>query len=179
MKVFELAVTQLKDATGRFKAWASEHPWPFFLLVAAVIVFAWILIQTIRFDNMGFAEKSFWDWVDLLLVPAALGLAGLWFSRVQKQTELEIARRERAADRKRERDRQRQNILDAYFDKMTELILERGLVAPDAKLEVQRLATTRTIIALTSKGGAGVSKTWSLAKQRSTLSASFEPILAF
>lgn len=84
----KLAIEQLKDRVKQFRAWARENPW----LTAGLVAFLWILIQTVRLDNMGFREKSFWDWIELLLVPAALGLAGPWLSRVQKQTELEIAK---------------------------------------------------------------------------------------
>lgn len=145
----KLAIEQLKDTARQFRAWARKHPWPVFLSVVGLIAFLWVLIRTSLLGNMGFQNKSFWDWMGLLLVPAALALAGLWFSRVQKQTELEIASKERKADRQRARDRQRQNTLDAYLDKMTDLILERGL-GPDAQPEVKRLARTRTIIALIS-----------------------------
>lgn len=136
--MFKLAIEQLRGAAGRFKKWARGHPWPFFFLTAAVVAFLWVLIQTIRLDNMGFQSKTFWDWMDLLLVPAVLALAGLWFSRVQKATELEIAQRAREkdrelaqqendADREIARDRQRQEMLAAYFDRMTELLLEKNL----------------------------------------------------
>lgn len=145
----KLAIKQLWDAAGRLGAWARANPWPYVFLAAGLAAFLRVLVQTIRADNMGFQSKTFWDWMGLLLVPAVLALAGLWFSRVQKATEMEIARQENDADREIARDRQRQNTLDSYLDKMTELILEKGL-GPDAESEVKRLARTRTIIALIS-----------------------------
>lgn len=124
----------------------------------AVISFVWVTWQTINAGNMGFTEKTYWDWMELLIIPAVLAVAGLWFSHVQKQTELEIAQKAREAEQEiakseREKDReialerQRQQTLENYFDRITELILEKGL-GPDADESVKRLARTRTLTVL-------------------------------
>lgn len=123
----ELAITQLREAATKARAWARKNPWPVFLLAVGLGAFLWVLVETIRLDNMGFQEKTFWNWMELLLVPVVLALAGLWFSRVQKQIEQEIARQEREVDREVARDRRHQGTLEAYFDRMTELLLEKDL----------------------------------------------------
>jgi uncharacterized protein YjbI with pentapeptide repeats len=110
-------------------------PW-LWLIVGLVIFLGWLTWETYQSGNLGFADKSYWAWMELLLVPAALGAAGIWFGRVQNQTELRIAL-----------ERQRQTTLDQYFDNMTELILDRGL-GSGATPEVIRLAKTRTLIAM-------------------------------
>jgi uncharacterized protein YjbI with pentapeptide repeats len=112
-----------------------RKPW-LWVAVFLGIFFIWITWQTYRQGNLGFDAKTYWDWMELFLVPAVLAVAGLWFSRVQKQTDLAVAL-----------ECQRQSILDQYLDKMTQLILENGL-GPDAQPEVKRLARTRTLIAM-------------------------------
>jgi hypothetical protein len=77
-------------------------------------------------------KKCVLFWMELLLVPAALGAAGFWFARVQKQTELEIAERERTSDREIALERQQQQTLENYLDRMKELLLDRNL-GPDSQ----------------------------------------------
>ena len=131
-----------------------------------LVLFGWILRETYQADNFGFASKTFWEWMELLVVPAVLAAAGLWFTNVQKQTELEIAEkardedRERAekaretdreiAEKERETDReialerQRQQTLENYLDRMKELIMDRQLL-PHEREAGKRLARTWTL----------------------------------
>jgi uncharacterized protein YjbI with pentapeptide repeats len=115
--------------------------WPY---IVSGLVFAWILWQTYRANNLGFGSRTLWDWLELLVVPLALALAGFWFSRVQKQTELEVAKQAREGDREIALDRQQQNTLENYLDRMKELLLDRHL-APRAKQEVRNLARAWTL----------------------------------
>lgn len=122
------------------------------LIWAFLLFFAWVIWQTAQAGNMGLRNKTFWDWMELLIVPAALAAAGLWFSFVQKQTELEIAERAREVEREIAVERQRQQTLEAYFDRIGKLILENGL-GSDAEESVKRLARTRTLTALRELDG--------------------------
>lgn len=112
--------------------------------IILMILFGWVLWETYQANNFGFASKTFWDWMELFLVPAALAAAGLWFSHVQKQTELVIAEKERETDREIALERQQQQTLEHYLDRMKELLLDREL-GPEAKPEVKRLARTWTL----------------------------------
>ncbi|MCA9938838.1 MAG: pentapeptide repeat-containing protein [Anaerolineales bacterium] len=116
-------------------------------IVTILALLVWITWETVDAGNMGFAEKTYWDWMELLIVPAVLAAAGLWFSNVQKRTELEIAEKERETDRELALERQRQQTLENYFDRITELILKQGL-GPDADENVKRLARTCTLTVL-------------------------------
>ncbi len=71
--------------------------------------------------------KTFWDWLDLLVLPVLFALGGYWFTSTQKKNEQGIAQKkwEKANDIALEE--RRQNKLERYFDKMTELILKSQL----------------------------------------------------
>lgn len=128
--MIKLAIKQLWDAAGRFWAWARVHPWPFFFLAA----FLWVLIRTIRVDNMGFQSKSFWDWMDLMLVPAALAYGVWWLRKRQEEVQREIAT-----------DKRQQDALQYYLDRVTELLPERRTENAQGNIRWQTLVALRAI----------------------------------
>ncbi len=144
---------------------SATRPFTILTLAGLALLF-WIIVRTLQIGtNVGLADKTLWDWMELLIVPAALAGAGLWFSHTQKTTELEIAeanrqedrdiakqareneqeiaRQERETDRQIANDRQRQAMLDNYFDRMTELILDKQLYTTKDE-NVRLLAQART-----------------------------------
>ena len=84
-----------------------------------------------------FGERSAWDWLQLLIVPLALAVIGLWFSAQQdvRQSAIEEQRAQDAA-------------LQAYLDQMSSLLLEKDLRASDKDSEVRTLARARTLTVL-------------------------------
>lgn len=125
------------------------------------LVLIWLIATptlTILGENTGFEEKTLWDWMEILLVPLVLALGALWFNDSQKKTELKIAEKARETDRviaeearKAEREiaseRQQQATLEAYYDRMTELLLEHGLRSRNEEegAEGRSIARTRTL----------------------------------
>jgi uncharacterized protein YjbI with pentapeptide repeats len=82
--------------------------------------------------------KTLWDWLQLLIVPAALAVGGYWFTTQQnrRQAAAEVRQRERDAEEARERreedaelaqDKRRDDVLAAYFDRMSTLLLQHQL----------------------------------------------------
>lgn len=67
--------------------------------------------------------KTLWDWLDLLIIPIILAILAAMFSRIESER---VAKREEL-DREFEQDRQMEAALQTYLDRMTELILEKGL----------------------------------------------------
>jgi uncharacterized protein YjbI with pentapeptide repeats len=101
------------------------------------------------YENPNYAEqprflwgKSVWDWLDLLLVPVVLAIGGLLFNRAERRAEREIAA-----------ERTQEARLQSYLDKMTELMLEKGLRTSEPKSEVRDIARARTLTALRSLDG--------------------------
>jgi uncharacterized protein YjbI with pentapeptide repeats len=122
-------------------------------------------------------DKGLWDWLQLLIVPAALalGAAGLTWAQRQRESEAEEAQQERerrAEEARREREREAQaaqreraievenqraqdEALQAYLDQMSQRLLDkdRPLRESEEGDEVRTLARTRTLTVLTRLDG--------------------------
>ncbi|MFC1981620.1 pentapeptide repeat-containing protein [Chloroflexota bacterium] len=90
--------------------------------------------------------KSVWEFVELLIIPAVLGIVAWLFNRAARKRDIEI-----------ENDRQRQAVLTTYFDQMTDLILSHDLGNSKSKSkrfhEVRSIARARTLSALRNLDG--------------------------
>lgn len=74
---------------------ARDNPLGSGAVVVGLLVLLIIVVETARQGNTGFGTKSLWDWLELLLVPLALGLGGSVFAfRLTRSVE---ARQERNA----------------------------------------------------------------------------------
>jgi hypothetical protein len=84
--------------------------------------------------------KTLWDWLNLLgvlAIPVIVGLGVAWYTAQQGK----VSKREKTAN-------QREIALQAYIDKMSELLLETGLGKSSPKDEVRTIARMRTITLL-------------------------------
>jgi len=116
-------------------------------------------------DGTGFEGRSLWDWLDLLIVPVALGIGGIWFQRAQKRREIKSQdrqrERERQADqRQREREealanqRAQDAALQSYLDEISALLIDAELAERLHDFEDKQgdrlrvLARARTLTAL-------------------------------
>jgi len=133
--------------------------------VATIAFLSWIVWKTYQADNLGFKDKTLWNWMELLVVPAVLALIVFLLNKSQKDTELKIAELRRIEDRESaeqranvdreiERDRQRQKALEDYLDRMTELLLENKLRESLPSDEIRSIARTRTHTILQGLDGA-------------------------
>ncbi len=90
---------------------------------------AWVGVN----DPASNTFKTLWDWMELLIVPAALGLAVLWLNK-----------RLTDSDRRQVADKSEEEALQAYLDRMTELLLERNLREARPHSDLQAIAEART-----------------------------------
>jgi uncharacterized protein YjbI with pentapeptide repeats len=81
--------------------------------------------------------KTFWDWLELLVVPLVLAIGAFLLDGSRKRSEREV-----------EADRQRQTILDEYFKYISDLLLEKYLLDDSGSNRARNLARTRTLAAL-------------------------------
>lgn len=99
--------------------------------------------------------RTLWDWLQLLIVPAALALIVWQLNRSQKSREIAIAATEAERQRTATLDQQRQSTYHAYLDRMSELMLDRGLlVGSEPQSDVRTVARARTMAALEGLDGA-------------------------
>jgi hypothetical protein len=107
--------------------------WAVRIAILLVVVLGILTLIGLPFDI------TLWDWLDLLVVPAAIAAGGLWFNAQQSKREQGIAR-QRAQD----------EALQEYLNKMGELILDKDkpLHRSDAGDELGMLARARTLTML-------------------------------
>jgi uncharacterized protein YjbI with pentapeptide repeats len=150
----------LSDAAFEVWGWIStgiRTPVEFVLAVAFVVVLV-VLIGGYRYHWTwtGFgnytapkiegqdshARKTLWDWMQLIIIPAVLAGAALSFNAWNSSTQLKIAD-----------DNKREAALQTYMDKMSELMLDKGLLTSKSDDEIRNVARTRTLTVLRTLDG--------------------------
>ena len=108
----------------------------------------------------GIRGKTVWDWLQLLLVPLLLAGIGYWFTASQHDSEQRIADANRLADIARQVDQQREAALQAYLDRMSDLLLGNNTGKDSLSLasalstdEVSQVAQAQTFTVLRNLDG--------------------------
>lgn len=109
-----------------------QYIWQIAIALSAVGI-GWILLDTIRFGNTGFGEKTLWDWMDLLIVPLLIPISVLWLTRRAQENERRIA------TYKSQREQ-----LQAYYDRITDLLVKHKLGTTTSP-ELGSIARTLTL----------------------------------
>jgi uncharacterized protein YjbI with pentapeptide repeats len=101
----------------------------------------------------GFADKTLWDWLQLMIIP--LVLAGLAFALNSFQDERDQRREENRAEQqvKRALDDKREETLRTYVRDMSDLFLQRRLGAQHPPPKTRLVARTLTLTALRQLDG--------------------------
>jgi uncharacterized protein YjbI with pentapeptide repeats len=105
-------------------------------LVGGLIIYSYADWPGARY--FGIADKNFWDYLELLIVPAALAFGVYWLNRTQDlrqqeadrfQQQLQLEHNQMQQDRGLEVVTQQAQdaALRAYLDQMSQLMLEQGL----------------------------------------------------
>jgi uncharacterized protein YjbI with pentapeptide repeats len=98
---------------------------------ASIVVFYWF--------RWGWPDfKNVWTWILLLATPFVLAFLALWFNVINRRNDLNIAA-----------DRLRETALQAFFDSVSELLLEKDLRSSQPGDEIRTLARARTVTLLT------------------------------
>lgn len=96
----------------------------------------------------GFLNKALWDWLQLLIIPVVLAIGGFWLNQVQKGREQRATEQQATLERELTRDNQQETFLQAYLDKISELLLEKDLRKSTKGDEVREVARIRTLTVL-------------------------------
>jgi len=125
------------------------------LLVIAIILVGSIalIIVGYRFAWTGFngankTGKTLWDWLQLLIIPIILAIGGFWLNQIQRGREQRTLERRDKIEREIALDNQRETALQAYIDKMSELLFEKGLRESQPEDEVRIIARANTLTVL-------------------------------
>src|SRR5438552_1196438 len=116
-----------KEKRRRLLWWAAGSPLVLICvgLIGMAYQFSW--------SSTGFVGKTVWDWLQLLVVPLVLAFGAVVFNQANTRTERQIAL-----------DKQREDLLQNYLDRMSELLLGNDL----HRKEVRNIARVRTISTL-------------------------------
>lgn len=102
------------------------------------------------------SAKTFWDWLQLLIIPVVLAVGRFWLNQIQKSREDKITEQKAEIERKAEKqrdqterdiaaDNQREVALQAYIDSISELLLHEKLRESGEDDEVRKIARVRDI----------------------------------
>jgi len=138
---------------ARFRSWWQQiKKYRVTILVVAIILvvaFAFIIVGY-RFDWTGFSGnsksgKTLWDWLQLLIIPAVLAVGGYVINLTISRGEQKSIQQRDQTERDIAKDNQQEAALQDYFDKMSELLLEKHLRASQPSDEVRKIARVRTL----------------------------------
>lgn len=134
----------------------------FVLLISGIVIF--LILPGYSYTWTGFAEytnakgeiqqaKTLWDWLQLLGIPIVLAVVAFFFSRAERNAERNDADRRDKIQREVSLDQTRESALQAYFDRMTELILDRNLHGALPENEIHSIVRGRTRAVLSQLDG--------------------------
>jgi len=103
-------------------------------LLVAVLV---LIFVEVRLYGTGFTGKPLWDWMQLLIIPLVIAIGGYLFNMAVSRTEQQNTT-----------ENQREAALQAYIDKISELLLRERLGESPAPDKVVSIARARTATVL-------------------------------
>jgi hypothetical protein len=116
-------------------------------------------------DWTGFRDKTLWDWLTLLFVPTVLAMGivagfSIWtsVSSIENERALEVAKERLTLDRELLSARRSEDALQLYLERMSRLILEKGLISsnPGDPVRVVATAYTRSVLRQVSAAEKGL-----------------------
>jgi uncharacterized protein YjbI with pentapeptide repeats len=128
--------------TAKLRLWWEKirNPLGIIGIIAVCISIVVLVFVIVRLYGTGFVGKTLWDWLGLLAalaIPVVVGFGAAWFTVQQGK----VSARENT-------DNQRETALQAYIDKMSELLLEKKLRVSAEDDEVRKIARARTLTIL-------------------------------
>ena len=128
------------------------------LLILIALAVIWSILVGYSVEWTGFGDfttpsgefirgKTLWDWFQLLVIPLSLFIGGYLLNSSERALERQIAEDRAKLEREIATDRQQEAALQAYLDKMAELLLKENLRTTENE-EVRHVARTLTLTIL-------------------------------
>ncbi len=134
----------MKPATKKNLEYAS--------VTIVVGILAFILIETVRAKNTGFETKSLWDWMELLVIPLVLAMGAFYLNRSERTFERQIAENRTKLEREVATDRQQEAALQAYLDRMADMLLSNSFIlGEEGPRNVARIRTLTVLRGLDAR----------------------------
>lgn len=93
-------------------------------------------------------SKTLWDWMQLLIIPIVLAGTAFLFNLSMKRSEMVIEQQRYDREQMIAEDNQREELLQGYLDRMSGLLLDKGLRSSQRTAEVRDIARARTLTVL-------------------------------
>jgi len=119
-----------------------------FMVVFSVLLVVVILAYVFNVNVPGLRGKTLWDWLQLLIIPAVLAVGGYGFTYTTSKNEQKSTQVRDQTERDITLDDQREAALQAYIDKVSELLLHENLRESTEDAEVRKIARVRTLTVL-------------------------------
>ncbi len=110
--------------------------------ICILLLFVWFFVWSSQNGLLSFDSITLWDWLDLLLIPLSLALAGFIFTRSERL-------RKNNSDNQKLQD----SLLISYLDKMKELVIDRNLSQCNSTDSISLYARAITFTTLTQMSG--------------------------
>ena len=121
----------------RFYRWMRLSPWRAAAILVLLIIIISLVTYGIRVILQENRSLAVLNWLNLLLIPLLLGAAALWLTNSWRQTQLDIARL-----------RDERAMIEGYFDRLTDLLLNKNLRQSNSDDETVRAARAHTLTTL-------------------------------
>ena len=173
---------------ARFRSWWQKIKRPLLvggIIVASILVIALIIAiiggYLFHWSGTGVSQKTLWDWLQLLIVPFVLAIIALVFQLANSRTERQIAKQRYAQDQQITKQRyeqdqqialnkQLEDLLQAYLDRISELLLHDRLRQSKLGDEVRNVARVRTTTILTQLDARRISYVFAFLREAGLMS---------
>src|SRR6266699_1738742 len=102
-----------------FRSWWQKAKKPLGVVgfITVLVVAITLIFVEVRLYGSGFAGKTLWEWLQLLIIPAVLALGGYLFTYTTSRNERAATEKRTQAERDISLDNQREAALQDYIDK--------------------------------------------------------------
>jgi hypothetical protein len=121
--------------------------------IAGIASISLLIITTLGYWQNWTWTELLWRWLELLIIPAALVFGAFLLNRQTREREEALASQERENDREIAKDRTREDTLQRYLDRISELVLDKNLHGSKRDDAVRATARARTLTVLKSLDG--------------------------
>ncbi len=123
----------------------KQNWWREIFAVIVLIILSILIWVGYKLDWTGFGRMTLWDWIRLLIIPTVIAGGAIggatggahWLNKLARQRGQDVSEQ-----------RAQMNALQAYIDKMTELLLDKKLRESEVESEVRVVARARTLTEL-------------------------------
>lgn len=119
-----------------------------FLTIAILLVVVAFIWTGYTRSWTGFGNKSLWDWMELLIIPIVLSTGAFLFNHAERKAD-RIREEQRAElEFQLASDNAQEAALQNYLDRITDLLLEKGLLTSKPGEEIRDITRARTLTVL-------------------------------